>query len=169
MASELGVQTIQHTNGTDALTIDSSGNLTAPQSLVITNQPRLFVTGSNGAYVNTTPIPFPNVVIDNRSGWSTSNNEYTVPVAGDYFVNVCLGIVRTQGTNGNGFAEIQHNGNNTGYSYIEIPSGTQYGPLAVTRIFTCAANDTLRVRWGGSGGDYYNNIRECRLTIYMLG
>ena len=25
MASELGVQTIQHTNGTDAMTIDSSG------------------------------------------------------------------------------------------------------------------------------------------------
>ena len=31
MASELGVQTIQHTNGTDAITIDSSGNLTLPQ------------------------------------------------------------------------------------------------------------------------------------------
>ena len=98
MASELGVQTIQHTNGTDALTVDSSGNLTAPQSLVITNQPRLLVTGSNGAYVNTTPIPFPNVILDNRSGWSTSNNEYTVPVAGDYFVNVCLGIVQTSET-----------------------------------------------------------------------
>jgi len=28
MASELGVQTIQHTNGTDAMTIDSSGRLT---------------------------------------------------------------------------------------------------------------------------------------------
>lgn len=30
MASELGVQTIQHTNGTDAMTIDSSGNATFP-------------------------------------------------------------------------------------------------------------------------------------------
>ena len=30
MASELGVQTIQHTNGTDAVTIDSSGNATFP-------------------------------------------------------------------------------------------------------------------------------------------
>ena len=27
MASELGVQTIQHTNGTDAMTIDSSGRI----------------------------------------------------------------------------------------------------------------------------------------------
>ena len=27
MASELGVQTIQHTNGTDAMTIDSSGRV----------------------------------------------------------------------------------------------------------------------------------------------
>ena len=31
MASELGVQTIQHTNGTDAITIDSSGNIALPQ------------------------------------------------------------------------------------------------------------------------------------------
>ena len=30
MASELGVQTIQHTNGTDAVTIDSSGNIALP-------------------------------------------------------------------------------------------------------------------------------------------
>lgn len=169
MASELGVQTIQHTNGTDALTIDSSGNLTAPQSLVITNQPRLHVTGSDGQYVATNPIPFPNVIIDNRSGWSTSNNEYTVPVAGDYFVSVCLGIVLTTGTNGYGFAEIQHNGNNVGYSYIQTASGSQYGPLAVTRLITCAVNDTLKVKWGGTNGQYYNNIRECRLTIYMLG
>ena len=28
MASEIGVQTIQHTNGTDAMTIDSSGRVT---------------------------------------------------------------------------------------------------------------------------------------------
>lgn len=31
MASELGVQTIQHTNGTDAMTIDSSGNVALSQ------------------------------------------------------------------------------------------------------------------------------------------
>jgi len=31
MASELGVQTIQHTNGTDALTIDASGNVALSQ------------------------------------------------------------------------------------------------------------------------------------------
>jgi len=30
MASELGVQTIQHTNGTDAMTIDSSGRALQP-------------------------------------------------------------------------------------------------------------------------------------------
>ena len=30
MASEIGVQTIQHTNGTDAMTIDSSGRVFQP-------------------------------------------------------------------------------------------------------------------------------------------
>lgn len=168
--STLHLSTIKDSAGTNnAITIDSSGNVTVAENLTLTNQPRLHVTGSNGAYVNTTPIPFPNVILDNRSGWSTSNNEYTVPVAGDYFVSVCLGIVRTSGSNGYGFAEIQHNGNNLGYSYIQTQSGIQYSPLAVTRLFTCAVNDTLKVKWGGSNGDYYNNIRECRLTIYRLG
>jgi len=36
MASELGVQTIQHTNGTDAITIDSSGDLTFNGSNTVT-------------------------------------------------------------------------------------------------------------------------------------
>jgi hypothetical protein len=34
MASELGVQTIQHTNGTDALTIDSSGSIAMPNTVM---------------------------------------------------------------------------------------------------------------------------------------
>lgn len=35
MASELGVQTIQHTNGTDAMTIDSSGYVSMPNTTEI--------------------------------------------------------------------------------------------------------------------------------------
>ena len=73
MASELGVQTIQHTNGTDALTIDSSGNVTATENLTVTEnptlttQPRLYVQGNSDAYINTSPIVFGNNVIEPRS------------------------------------------------------------------------------------------------------
>ena len=35
MASELGVQTIQHTNGTDAMTIDSSGRVNMPNTIMV--------------------------------------------------------------------------------------------------------------------------------------
>ena len=35
MASEIGVQTIQHTNGTDAMTIDSSGRVSQPQKSLL--------------------------------------------------------------------------------------------------------------------------------------
>ena len=34
MASELGVQTIQHTNGTNAVTIDSSGSIAMPNTVM---------------------------------------------------------------------------------------------------------------------------------------
>ena len=35
MASEIGVQKIQHTNGTDAMTIDSSGRVQTPSASCI--------------------------------------------------------------------------------------------------------------------------------------
>src|SRR6056300_870797 len=45
MASILGVETLQHTNGTDAITIDSSGNVALPQ------------VGTGAFYRNNTFIP----------------------------------------------------------------------------------------------------------------
>ena len=42
MASELGVQTIQHTNGTDAMTIDSGGRVLTPQ------RPAFYAYGDDG-------------------------------------------------------------------------------------------------------------------------
>ena len=174
MASELGVQTIQHTNGTDALTIDSSGNVTATENLTVTEnltlttQPRLYVQGNSDAYINTSPIVFGNNVIDTAAGWNSSTNTYTVQVAGTYMVMVDLGIVLTTGSQGSGYAQIVHNGTNSGYAYIQSSTGAQYHGQSVNKMFVCSANDTFKITWGGSG-TYYNGERECRLSIFMLG
>lgn len=79
MASELGVQTIQHTNGTDALTIDSSGRVAQPAL------PYVMVTLQSGATV--TPnnvVPFNNVVSSRGIVWDTSAYSFTAPVTGIY-------------------------------------------------------------------------------------
>ena len=175
MASELGVQTIQHTNGTDAITIDSSGNLTVPQDLTVTdnltltNQPRLYVQGNNGAYISTSPIPFGNKVIDTADGWNSTTNTYTVPVAGDYMVMVDLGIVLTSGTNGIAYAQIQHNTSNVAYTYIQTASGAQYHGLCINKMYSCSANDTFKINFHNTNGTYYNGSNECRLSIYKVG
>lgn len=174
MASIIGVETLQHTNGTTAATIGSSGNVTVPQDLTVTNnltltnQPRLYVQGNNGAYINTSPIVFGNKVIDTADGWNSSTNTYTVQVAGTYMVMVDLGIVLTSGTNITGYAQIVHNGNNSGYTYIQSSTGAQYHGQSVNKMFVCSANDTFKITWGGTG-TYYNGANECRLSIFMLG
>ena len=91
MASELGVQTIQHTNGTDALTIGTGGIISqsAPVGFSVSinegsNQP--ITTGAYAklqfTYNSSNAFHF-----DTHSGWSNSNYYYTVPTGcGGYWL-----------------------------------------------------------------------------------
>lgn len=167
--STLHLSTIKDSAGTNnAITIDSSGNLTVAENLTLTTQPRLYVQGNDNSYISTSPIPFGNNVIDTAGGWSTSTNTYTVQVAGTYMVMVDLGIVLTNGSQATGYAQIVHNNNNSGYTYIQSSTGAQYHGQSVNKMFVCSVNDTFKITWGGSG-TYYNGANECRLSIFMLG
>jgi hypothetical protein len=156
MASILKVDEIQST---------SAGGITMPK------QPRWDVIGNNNAYVATSPIPFPTVLVDNANAYSTSTYAYTVPIAGDYFVEVQLGILRIIGANSAAYPNIQQNGVNKGYSYFQLDEdGTHYINATLTRILTCAAGDTLRATFGQStDGAYYNGANESRFHGYLVG
>ena len=78
MASELGVQTIQHPNGTDALTIDSAGRVAQPAL------PYAMVNASDGTVTPNDVVPFNNVVSSRGIVWDTSAYSFTVPVTGIY-------------------------------------------------------------------------------------
>ena len=56
MASELGVQTIEHTNGTDAMTIDSSGIIT-PSAGFANSATATFSSSSNTILLTSNGIP----------------------------------------------------------------------------------------------------------------
>ena len=85
MASILGVDKIQHTNGTDAITIDSTGRIHTPA------RPSIFAdcsTGASAAYVtvsNGAAVQFVNKI--SGSGITLSSATFTVPVAGLYQIN----------------------------------------------------------------------------------
>ena len=157
MASVLKVDEIQST---------SAGGILMPK------QPRWDVVGNNDAYVATSPIPFPTVVIDNANGFNTSTYAYTIPIAGDYFVEVKMGILRLIGDNQVAFPRLEQNGVNKGYSYLQLNvDGTHYASNVVNRILTCAVGDTIRCAFLNSGGTgkYYNGAAESRFHGYLVG
>ena len=78
MASELGVQTIQHTNGTDALTIDSSGRVLTPARPAFATDAKESATSDGNAVVWTS------VKFDVSGSYSISTGKFTAPIAGIY-------------------------------------------------------------------------------------
>ena len=92
MASIIGVNTLQHTNGTEAATIDSSGRL------VQSNRPLFHATARNTANSGTawttggnsgnnfSPVPFDTEIVDRAGNFDPSTFKFTVPVNGEYLL-----------------------------------------------------------------------------------
>jgi hypothetical protein len=148
----------------EALKIDTAGRVFKPR------QVSFIATGSNGAYVNTSPVPFPNVVQNIGSHYNNSNYTFTAPVAGTYLFHLHMGL--TQGHNNNQlYPWFNVNGSNTTYVYQSINASTAHSNANMTQIFPLSANDTVKVTFvvSGSSGQYYNNSPECRFMGYLLG
>ena len=73
MASTLKVNTIQHTGGTSALTIDSGGRILQPE------KPHFHVGKTNGHVGASTTILWNSVIRDTESAYNTSTGKYTIP------------------------------------------------------------------------------------------
>ena len=83
MASIIGVETLQHTNGTTAMEIDSSGRVTKPNAVAWhAYKDNGTVTGAS------TTIVWNKTHTNVGSMYSTSTGEVTIPVAGLYFISV---------------------------------------------------------------------------------
>ena len=88
MASEIGVQKIQHTNGTDAMTIDSSGRVF--RSVVPAFSAYLNSTHNIASAATDEKIVFNAEIFDHGGGFNTTTGEYTAPVSGLYQINFNL-------------------------------------------------------------------------------
>ena len=85
MASEIGVQKIQHTNGTTAITIDSSGNVTAGGNIITPARPAFSVKRVDTAATGSTgQVQFNTVDTNINSCWDTTNYRFEAPVNGVY-------------------------------------------------------------------------------------
>ena len=85
--SSVKLSTIKSSNGTTAMNVDSSGRVTEP------TKPCFFAYMGTGAPVsafdatNTTKTPINQTLVNIGNCWSTTNYEFTAPVAGTYSIN----------------------------------------------------------------------------------
>lgn len=172
MASELGVQTIQHTNGTDAITIDGSGRYTSPAN------PIFYATGGSaswqaaGSVANMTGWTTSGTTVAFNRGFSynSSNGELTVPCDGVYEVFVSF---LTETNNGE-YVLSRIKNNSTIYATTQIyqlDSGRTQNTLNLHAIFDAVTDDkiTVTVQGSGSSPQYYMNSNYAHFSARLIG
>ena len=160
MASEIGVQTIQHTNGTDALTIDSSGRVVKPQKVAFMAK---LTSNFNPGTASRTKIPFATNnsaarVFNYGSGFDDTNNRFQAPIAGLYFF-MASAYVASHSDSQYHILRFTLNDNATaigeGYS-IMVPHAAAYQSQHIHCYVNMTAGDTLDCRTQSGGDTSYN-------------
>jgi len=158
MASELGVQTIQHTNGTDAMTIDSSGRVLFPQipCACVTLTTSNTQDGTNPYTTTGADILFDTVTVNQGSVYSTSTGRFTAPIAGIYEFSYTF-LKDQDSSASETYLDVYKNGSAYiaagGRVYDQNPS--DYGNMSQSFLASLAANDYLTLQLV-SGGIYIN-------------
>ena len=171
MASIIGVETLQHTNGTTAATIDSNGVLTK------SNLPAFNVglTGDENFTSNNTWHTISNWVDSEtnafvQGGMSLSNGVITVPVTGVYHFNL---ITRIDGVGG-GYIWIQISKNNDDTNNVQFsnldgsPDGN-YKTLVASGIYQMTANDTVRAKIYSSSDTSFHCASQSHFNGFLIG
>lgn len=136
MSSILKVNEIQHSTGTSALTIDSSGRILQPAKPVWT------ATLTSGDISSTADIVFNNEVLDQGGGYDTSTGKYTAPITGIYWVQWNITF---NAQSGNKHVEIYVNSSDISIQSISgMPAGdNEYQGSAIGFAYQLTAGDTI--------------------------
>lgn len=95
MASIIGVQELQHTNGTSAMTIDSSGLVSLPNSVYLTRFGLTSNLTSDGIITNWSAPTISNQVATIGSAVTASSGVFTFPVTGVWRVHLNARVITT--------------------------------------------------------------------------
>ena len=139
MASELGVQTIQHTNGTDALTISSTGDVTMPNRKIY----HWHAYRDAGDVGVNTDIVFDNEISDSDGIYDNTTGIVTIPVTGVWQINFIGMSSDTAGNTGIGLFDKDNNR----YDKIAVRnSSSWYGNISGSVALALTSGDTIKWR-----------------------
>jgi hypothetical protein len=170
MSSILKVDAIQNANGTSAISIDSSGNLTASGNLDLTgyikNNNPCFLVKDSATY--TSGVLFSGssnlrIPINVGNHFVGSNGTFTAPFQGIYMFHVLTMAV------GGGFvrASCRHNSFTTQEHRTADANLGSYMQASSSVMVNMAQNDTFSVIWGG--GTIGGNHNEKQMMGYLIG
>ena len=165
--STLKVQTIQHTNGTSGMTIDSGGRVNMPKI------PCCFVqlTTSNAQdtsnpYSTTdTDIRFDSIILNQGSCYSESTGRFTVPVAGVYEAKAnCLS---DNSITNDSHINIRKNGTIISRGYQSVDS--QYVAVVAHCLISCSVNDYFTVQLQNGAVYIDSNGKYSMFSVRLVG
>ena len=165
MTSVLKVDNIQNSSGTDAISIDSDGQVKKPNQLMF----RAYY--NNGEITASGDIPF-NGTHENTTGsaFSTSTGKFTVPTAGVWVFSF-IGMTDNDSTAHHPYVQLVKNGVGQvrSYTYKEANQHTQLVIGAHPTV--CAVGDVIHLYYAASGGvDLYgSSATYTQFSGFMLG
>ena len=141
VSNNLAANTIKHTGGTTAMTIDSAGRILKPA--IPRFSARMTGSGMSSNSESWTTMVFDNTLVNNGSCYNTSTGEFTAPIAGDYWFSTHV----LQGSSSPAYGVLKwlKNGS-TNYTGNKCYSSTYDSWMSLSVILTLAANDTLVVQ-----------------------
>lgn len=168
MASEIGVQTIQHTNGTDAMTIDSSGRILTPARPAFSaDLSSNFSTSSVAAKMTGWTENF-----DTGGVWNNGDSKFVAPVAGLYQFNYSgLHHAGASGTGNWVRAAIRVNGSNILDNLGDAGTYGNYQRITATIAWELTANDEVEMyaASANSSGYVYGSSSYTVFSGYLVG
>ena len=144
-----------------------SGKTTAGK-VIFPDRPAFHAYADDNAYQTTSPIPFDNTNINVGNHFDTTNYKFVVPITGNYFISVHVGITRAN-SNGEYLTIYLKKGTTTiQQGYQEETSSQGYGNISFSAIHALTAGDELTVTRGGTG-DYYSSSKYTIFSGYFIG